>query len=127
MLVSNIFPIFGSVASFPLVTVCGVESSFSTAILSPALTVIGSGSYDGFPCTDAPCGIFRVAAAGVAAVAPAVDAVDTFDAAVDALVVVVAFSAPPPTPALLAFPGVEPVALLAAPAPAGPTVSVEVI
>ena len=71
MLVSNSFPILGSVASLPFVTVCGVESPFSTAIVSPAFTVIGSGSYDGFPCTDAPCGIFRVAAAAVAAGAEA--------------------------------------------------------
>ena len=71
MLVSNSFPILGSVASLPFVTVCGVESSLSTAIVSPTFTVSESGSYDGFPCTDAPCGIFRVAAAVVAGGAPA--------------------------------------------------------
>ena len=55
----------------PFVTVCGAESSLSTAIVSPTFTVSESGSYAGFPCTDAPWGIFRVAAAVVAAGAEA--------------------------------------------------------
>ena len=81
MLVSNSFPILGSVASLPFVTVCGVESSLSTAIVSPTFTVSESGSYDGFPYADAPCGIFRVAAAVVAegVPAPGVVAVEVFE------------------------------------------------
>ena len=54
MLVSNSFPILGSVASLPLVTVCGVVSLFSTAIVSPTFTVSGSGSKAGFPALKHP-------------------------------------------------------------------------
>src|ERR1044072_3716797 len=57
MLVSNCFPVFGSLGPVPLVTVCGKVSLLVTVILSPFFTVIVSGSKAGLPCTDAPASI----------------------------------------------------------------------
>src|SRR4249920_4165466 len=92
MLVSNCFPVFGSLGPVPLVTVCGKVSLLVTVILSPFFTVIVSGSKLGLPCTDAPASIVSgfptaPAVALVAVDAPAVALVVPVDGG---LVVVVA-------------------------------------